>query len=131
MLADIVVCVIIVVTKSQYSYTRARKVLHKLYEITEKHCVKTKEYINEDSSMIREGMYLRQAKSGGDGPMITGFRLARNRRRGANEGGCGGVRHPPNNLITIVKSVPNCVNLRIKVNYSFYCPCFTRCIPKN
>ena len=51
--------------------------------------------------------------------------------RGANEGGCGGVRHPPNNLITIVKSVPNCVNLRIKVNYSFYCPCFTRFIPKN
>ena len=67
-LADIVVCVMIVVTKSQYSYTRARKVLHKLYEITEKHCVKTKEYINKDrgnSSIIREGMYLRQAKRGG------------------------------------------------------------------
>ena len=37
-------------------------------------------------------------------------------------GGCGGVRPPPNNLITIVKSVPNCVNLRIKVNYSFTVP---------
>ena len=41
----------------------------------------------------------------------------------------GGGETPPNNLITIVKLVPNCVNLRIKVNYSFYRPCFTRFIP--